>query len=573
MKQPAPNGATLVELLLSRAGLRPDRVAARYLFDDRVPIELTFAEIVAESRHQAASLSDRGVTRNELVLIALPHDPHQLTALLGAMWLGAVPALLPYPNPRLDPVHYWTNLERLVSASRPVALVTDEDLALTAGDQLSGWRSLRILTTGRDNGGEALVPADVDPSDPALVQFSSGSTGLQKGAVLSHRAILAEIDGVGEFFSIGPEDRILSWVPLYHDWGLVCVALHGLVCGSGFSLLSPLDWIARPVAACEAIDRYRATIYYQPNFAYNLMSERIKDREMEGLDLSSVRVCANGAEPCFFDSHERFARRFARWGFRRESLSIVYGMAEVTNSVFAAGPREPIRIDTIDRVELAETGRARPVTDAAAKSRKILGVGRALAGTELRIVDDERNDLPERQVGEIAIRSAAAFDGYYSNPLTTAEAVDAEGWYYSGDLGYRVGETLFVTGRKSDVLILAGVNIYPQDIEAIAAEHPMVVAGRVAALGIEDPELGTERLWIVVESRSESSQVRREISRFLRREVARRCDVVVHRVVHAPRRWLLKTSSGKIARKRNLRRLPELLSSTPTRTEPVPANE
>ncbi|MBP1608252.1 MAG: AMP-dependent synthetase and ligase [Acidobacteria bacterium] len=188
----------------------------------------------------------------------------------------------------------------------------------------------------------------------------------------------------------------------------------------------------------------------------------------------------------------------------------------------------------------------------------MLGVGRALKGTEFRIVDDQRCEIPERCVGEVAIRSRCAFQGYYYNPEATAAVLDQDGWYYSGDMGYRVGSVLFITGRKSDLIIFGGVNIYPQDIEEIVAEHPMAVAGRIAAVGIDDPESGTQKIVLLVESRSSDPSILADIARFARSEVAQRLDVVLNQVVHVPPGWLIKTSSGKIARKPSYRRLAEL---------------
>jgi acyl-CoA synthetase (AMP-forming)/AMP-acid ligase II len=412
------------------------------------------------------------------------------------------------------------------------------------------------------HGDAAAQPEHQEPAahvaeDLACIQYSSGSTGRQKGAALSHRAVLAEMAGVGEFFGMSERDSFLTWLPLYHDWGLVCVALHAIVLGTNYTLLSPMHWIAKPVVAWKAVHQYRPTIYYHPNFAYNYMAQRVQASEMEGIDLSSVRLVCNGAEPCFYDSHKMFLDRFVKWGLPKDCLGIVYGMAEVTNSVFGAGHKEPIRVDPIDRDRLQSEHRAVPVADGAPNVLRMLGVGRSLRDTTWKIVDDQRQELPERQVGEVAIRSRASFHGYYRDPEATARSYQ-DGWYFSGDLGYRVGETLFVTGRKSDLVIIGGVNIYPHDVENIAAEHPAVIAGRVAAIGVDDAALGTQRLIVIVESRATDSDVLREIEEHVRSQVPVRLGVNVDRVYHAPYRWLIKTSSGKIARIPNFKRLGEL---------------
>ena len=551
---------TLVDYLRWHGSRQPDKLYSRYLFDGRDPVEVTFGETLERTRRVAAGLAARGVGKGSLVLIILEHHQDLMPAFLGAMWLGAIPAFLQDPHAKIDPKRYYRNLEGLIEASAPKAILTRSavrDLLEKVAPSSPGGP---LLLTMDDVSGEDLAgdPEAHGPEDVAAIQYSSGSTGLQKGAMLSHRAILAEIQGVGEFFEITDDDVFLTWVPLYHDWGLFCVALHSLTIGTSYILISPLDWVRRPVMVFEAATRYRPTIYYHPNFAFNFMTLRIKDKEMEGLDLSSLRLTCNGAEPCFYESHKMFVDRFEPWGLRRDSLGIVYGMAEVTNSVFAAGHREPIAVDPVDRFILQKEQRAEPVVVEDPTAQYMLGVGRALRDTEYRIVDDHRKELPDREVGEVAIRSRAVMHGYHMNPEATSNSLDAEGWYFTGDMGYRVGGTLFITGRKSDLIIVSGVNIYPQDIEAIVGEHPHAVAGRVAAIGVDDFELGTQKIVLIVESKSNDPKVHQEIAQYARTEVAQRLRVTIGRVVHAPHTWLIKTSSGKIARKPNLERLPEL---------------
>lgn len=552
--------ATLIECLRRMGEQRPDALYARYLFGDRDPVEVTFGANLERTRRFAAGYAAHGVVKGSVVLVILEHHEDLMPAFLGATWLGGIPAFLPHPNPKMHPERFFESLKAMIATARPRCIVSRAPVCRMLEDTVPPGADRPDVLEVDDliHSGLSEAPAPHGPEDAALIQYSSGSTGLQKGAVLSHRAILSEIAGVGAFFEITDRDTFLTWVPLYHDWGLVCVALHALAIGTSYTLMSAIDWIARPASALTAAHRYRPTIFYQPNFAFNLMTQRIKDRELDGVDLSSIRLMCNGAEPCFYDSHAMFAERFKAWGFRPESLGIVYGMAEVTNSVIAAGHREPIHVDTIDRFVLQADKRAEPAAGDSPSAQRMLGVGRALEGTEFKIVGDAREELPERRVGEVAIRSRAVFHGYYNNPEATAAVLDAGGWYYSGDMGYRVGRTLFITGRKSDMIIVGGVNIFPQDIEAIAGEHPMAVAGRIAAIGVDDPALGTQKIVLLLESRSDDAQVRSEISAFVRAAVAQRLNVVVNQIVYVPRGWLIKTSSGKIARIPNYRRLSEL---------------
>ncbi len=552
---------TIIEFLRQRARATPERTHAHYLFPDAPPALQTYGELERRTRQCAARLAAEGTRPGQVVLVILRHHPDMLPAFYGAMWLGAIPAFLPFPTGKLHAEKYRDDLRALAQRTRPHAIVTYAELArelvgLLAGAAEPAPRLIVMEEVGED-APPAGEPHAAGPEDVALIQYSSGSTGLQKGAALSHRAILAECAGVGGFFEMDACDVFVTWVPLYHDWGLVCAAIHPLVLGAEFVLISPVHWVARPAIALEAITRFRATIYWQPNFAFNFMTKRVREEELAGIDLSTLRLCGNGAEPCLVDSHEMFAERFGRAGFRREALGIVYGMAEVVNSVIGAGRREPIQVDCIDRRALQERHEAAPVPPEHERALRLLGVGRGFAGTTFKIVDDSRQELPERRVGEIAIRSACLFHGYHNNPEATAERV-ADGWYFSGDLGYCANGILYVTGRKSDLIIIGGENIYPQDIEYLVAEHPAVVAGRVAAIGADDEELGTQKLIVIAESRSTDPAVHADIVRFARRQVFQRLNVRCDRVVVAPHKWLYKTSSGKIARIPNLRRLHEI---------------
>lgn len=556
---------TLIDWLRLHAKNQPKRLYARYLFADREET-MDYGTTLERTQQYAAAYRAAGVKKAEVVLVVIEHDIDLMPAFLGVMWLGAIPAFLPHPNPKIDPTRYYQNLKGLIDRSKPVAVMSSaavcEKLAegLPDGPDKPSLLTPDLVTEERWEEPEPHVAEDV-----SCIQYSSGSTGLQKGAALSHRAILAEIEGVEDFFEITEQDSFFTWVPLYHDWGLVCVALHALKLGTIYTLQAPIDWVKKPVTAFQHVDKYKPTIYYHPNFAFNLMTQRIKDEDMQGLDISSLRLVCNGAEPCFYESHRDFEARFKRWGLPEGSLGIVYGMAEVVNSVIAAGHKEPIVVDRVSREILQSEMRAEPMQgETSPQVQVLLGVGRGLRGTEFKIVDSKREPHEERMVGEVAIRSRAAMHGYYGNEAATAASRDADGWYFTGDMGYRVGEILFITGRKSDMMIVGGVNIFPQDIEAIVGEHPHAVAGRIAAIGMDDPETGTQKILLIVESKSEDPEVLKDIARFARVEVSQRLDVVLSRVVHAPYTWLIKTTSGKIARIPNLKRLPELETANRT---------
>ncbi|MBL8695735.1 MAG: AMP-binding protein [Planctomycetes bacterium] len=553
---------TLVDLLRRRASEFPDRLNARYVFQDKADVTHTFAQLERRTRIWAGLYRRHGVRKGDVVAILLEHTDDLMPSFHGAQWIGAIPAFLQYPTARLNLDRYIHDLTLLLERSKPKAIVLFPNLRdalagkLPEGAVLLTPDDIRATGPDADLAGE---PPPIDMEDVCCIQYSSGSTGLQKGAALSHRAVLNEIRAVSEYLHFDEKTRFVTWLPLYHDWGLFLVALASIELGCEYTLQSPAHWIGNPGSILHLITKHKATCYWLPNFAFNYMANRVREEELVGVDLSSLTVTSNGAEPCFHESHEMFYARFAKCGLRRESLAIVYGMAEVVNTVLAIGGvgNEPIQVDCIDRRAFQEELRAVPVPEDHPNAQKMLSTGRALRGTEYRLVDDVGRDVPERVVGEVWFRSNAVMHGYYGNPEATAASL-RDGWYVTGDMGYRVGDLLYVTGRKKDLIILGGNNIYPQDVEELVGAHPDAVAGRVAALGIVDPQLGTQKLIVICEARTDDPERRRELVKFIRREVQSKLDAHVDRVYLAPQKWLIKTSSGKIARQPNLRRLPEL---------------
>ncbi|MFN0207146.1 MAG: AMP-binding protein [Planctomycetota bacterium] len=549
---------TLVAWLRERAANSGSKVNAYYLFQDRAEVVLTFSDLEKRSRQYAALYQRAGVKKGDVVAILLEHSEDLMPSFHGAQWIGAIPAFLQYPTARLNLQRYISDLTLLLQRSKPRAIVMFPNLREALEGKLPEGASLLVPGDIKDND-FAGDPVALDPEDISCIQYSSGSTGLQKGAALSHRAVMNEIKAVADYFHFDKNTKFATWLPLYHDWGLFLVALASIMYECEYSLLAPHHWMGKPITIFEEITKRKSTVYWLPNFAFNYMAQRVKDEELAGIDLSSLTLVSNGAEPCFYDSHEMFYERFKKCGLRRDSLAIVYGMAEVVNTVLAVGGvgNEQIHVDHIDRKIFQEELRAVPVAPDYVNIQRMLSTGRALPGTEFRLVDDSMNDVPERVVGEVLFKSNAMMHGYYANPEATKAAMHGQ-WYITGDMGYRVGNMLYVAGRRKDLIILGGNNVYPQDIEELVATHPHVVAGRVAALGIVDEVLGTQKLIIICEVRSEDPETKRDVVRFVRREVQSRLDAHVDKVYVAPQRWLIKTSSGKIARKPNLARLHEL---------------
>ncbi|MEJ2082899.1 MAG: AMP-binding protein [Acidobacteriota bacterium] len=389
-----------------------------------------------------------------------------------------------------------------------------------------------------------------DTSSPCLLQHSSGTTGLQKAVVLSHRAVLEHVHCYAAAIKVSPRDRVVSWLPLYHDMGLIAAFYLPLVLGIPLVQLDPFEWVVAPVILLDAISKEQGTLTWLPNFAYNLMASRIRDEDLEGVRLDSLRMVINCSEPVRAESHEMFFRRFAPYGLRREALAACYAMAETTFAVTQTPPCTEARTISVSRQQV-EKGIA-ALSAEVDGARHCVSSGAPISGCEVQILGEDGESLPHGHIGEIVIRSVSLFDGYRNNKVKTAEVL-RDGAYYSGDFGFLHEGELYVMGRKKDIIIVAGKNIYPEDIEDVVSQLDGVLAGRVIAFGIENEDLGTEEICIVAETpcRDQSSQS------ILRRSIVEACmdiDVTISRVYLASPRWLIKSSAGKPARKINQKR-------------------
>ena len=404
---------------------------------------------------------------------------------------------------------------------------------------------------------EAPVPEVAPaPDDLVLLQHSSGSTGLKKGVALSNRAVLNQIRSYAPTLRLERDDGVASWLPLYHDMGLIACTILPAVTGVPVTAISPLQWVTRPSVLLKAISDYRCTLTWMPNFAYEFLAQRVRASQVGGVRLDSMRAWINCAEPTIAQSHRRFLERFEPMGVKPESLWTCYAMAETVFAVSQSSDGAPARVERLEREAFQTRGAAIPVGPGEAPSVEVMSGGALLAGTQVRIVDERRQDLEERRVGEIAIHCDSLFTGYFRDPETTARSL-ADGWYYSGDLGYVADGHVFITGRKKDLLIIAGKNYYPQDIERVVCSVPGVYPGRVVALGLDDPAIGTQRLVVLAEVENESQVDDPALAASVRTQLAGELDCVIDDLRLLPHMWLLKTSSGKIARAPNLQRFLE----------------
>jgi acyl-CoA synthetase (AMP-forming)/AMP-acid ligase II len=362
---------------------------------------------------------------------------------------------------------------------------------------------------------------------------------------LAHTAVLNQIASYSQAIHLNEQDVIVSWLPLYHDMGLIAGFLLPLVQGIPLVLMSPFDWAKHPALLLRAIDNHRGTLCWLPNFAYNHCARRIRRRDKESLSLASMRLFINCSEPVRHSSHRLFLEQFAANGVAVEMLGVSYAMAENTFAVTQTPPGQPAKLDRVDEQELVGNGYAKPVEPEHPHAVEKVSCGQAITGTAVAVLDAHGYLLPDRHVGELAIQSNCMLTAYYRRPDLRPFR---NGWYKTGDQGYMVDGQVFVIGRSKDLIINAGKNIYPQDIEAVVNGVPGVHAGRAVAFGVPDEKEGTELIAVVAEVQTEDPETRQKINKTIRQEVGQQIAVSVSYVHLVGPKWLIKTSSGKIAR-------------------------
>src|SRR5262245_33170539 len=485
--RPAPaaeKAATIPESLWRRAQADPQRPHV-YLREGDGPAEVvTYGRLYAEACAVAGGLRDEGIVRGDTVALMLPTGFDFLRAFQGILMVGAVPVPI-YPPVRLDRLEEYADRQTAILANAEVkVLVTIDRARGVAGLLKPKVPTLKRVTTAAElaGRGSAVTQPTGSGSDPAFIQYTSGSTGRPKGVLLTHDNLLANIRAIGRGIDVQPTDVGVSWLPLYHDMGLIGTWLFCMHQGLPVDIQSPLSFLARPERWLWAIHERRATLSPAPNFAYELCVRRIPDRAIEGLDLSSWRVALNGAEPVSPDTLERFAQRFGKYGFRREAMMPVYGLAE--NSVALAFPpvgRGP-RVTGIARRPFEQDGLATPSDEP--NALRFISVGTALPEHDIRLVDEAGAEVGEGRVGRLHFRGPSMTSGYYRQPDATAEMTREGGFLDSGDLAFRLDGEIHITGRSKDLIIKGGRNVVPQEVEEVVADVPGVRRGCVVAFGV-----------------------------------------------------------------------------------------
>jgi acyl-CoA synthetase (AMP-forming)/AMP-acid ligase II/thioesterase domain-containing protein/acyl carrier protein len=546
------HAAYLTDLVANLAVSEPDNPILTFLYADGDEQTITAGQLHRDASCVAAFLHREGVRRGDVVPLVFDHGYELVAAFWGAMYLGAVPTILPYvPADRLSPA----DLERVGRIARftdAPSVVTTVRLRsyLEQGLGAAACRVVALPVLPFAEPEQQSESWQAAPFDPPYLQFSSGTTGSPKGVILSHAAVLQYARVSAEHFAATPSDVTVGWLPLYHDMGLVNLVFESFIVPHRSVLMSPADWLRQPHRLFTAVQKFRGTITWMPNFAFRYCTRRVQDEQIAGVDLSSWRIVGNSAEPVLLEDLQAFANRFAAYGLQESALTVSYGLAEhVAGLAWGTHDQAP-HVDWVNAKRLQE-GKAVPAEPYAVGSRAIVRCGEPLAGAAIRIMDDAGRELAEREIGEVVARSPFVFKGYYRMPEESAAAL-RDGWLHTEDLGYIADGYVYVCGRKKDLIIVGGRNIHPDPLETIAAsvlgEH-----GRfAAAFGVPNPNLGTEMPVVVCELRQlPDAATCLHFQREIREQIRQRLQVFVADVYLVDRGWIAKTTSGKINRAAN----------------------
>jgi len=544
---------TLVEVLQWHVAKHPDRPHIRFYSDQDDDEIITYLDLWTGAELVASGLQHFGLEPGESVLIMLPTGREYFFTFYGILLAGSIPVPV-YPPGRIKQIEEHL-LRHSAIANNCLAriMVTVEDakpFARLMHTQVVHLRHVvtvpELLQTGTD-----ALPGFRKPvltsENIAFLQYTSGSTGMPKGVVLSHANLLANIRAMASVLGVTSEDVFVSWLPLYHDMGLIGAWLGSLHFACQLIIMPPLAFIARPQRWLWAIHKYGGTLSAAPNFAYELCLRRLEDTDIEGLDLNSWRIACNGAESVNPTTVREFVRRFTRYGFRPEAMMPVYGLAESTVGLAFPKPGNRVRIDRIRRETFMDTGTAIPAEESDSEALEFVSCGEPLPAHQIRIVDPADRELPERVEGSLQFTGPSTTMGYFKNPEKTRELFHGE-WLDSGDKAYMAEGAVFITGRSKDIIIRAGRNIYPAELEEAIGKVQGIREGNVAVFGSKSSESGTERLIVLAETRKKDEQALANIRTRINTIVTDLVGSPPDEVVLAPPNTVLKTSSGKIRR-------------------------
>ena len=515
----------------------------------RLSTALPYKELVTEAQALARRLRNLPVERGDCVAIVAETDPLFHRFFFACQYAGLIPVALPAGFQLGGNEAYTGQLRRLLQGcAAKIAVAPESHINFL----LRAAEGLDLCAVGDAAHFDAMEPAQdveltpLEGDDTAYLQFTSGSTQFPRGVRMTQRSVLnnlQEIASVGA--RITPSDRFVSWLPFYHDMGLVGFVLEPMLTQCSVDYLSPRNFAMRPRLWLKLITENRSTVSSSPPFGYSLVATRVREKDIASYDLSSWRLACVGAERIHAEPLADFARKLAPCGFRAEAFAGCYGMAECGLAISFAPLNVGICEDHVDQRVMTDSGQATPIsadTDLGPQRLSFVDCGVPFPSYQCEIRDDDGNALGDRVCGRICVKGPNVMQGYYNNPEATAAVLSQDGWLDTGDVGYRVGDSLFVTSRRKDVIIVNGRNLWPQDLEYLAAEGNDLRLGNVSAFAVTRPT-GDELAVLVVEAKNRTEAAAQELQAAVRQNFGINCHVEI-----VPPRTLPRTSSGKLSR-------------------------
>jgi acyl-CoA synthetase (AMP-forming)/AMP-acid ligase II len=547
--------SSLLQRALHHEQCRPDWTFCSFIdHQARITDALTVAAFLTQVRSAAAWLRERGVRRGDRVVLSLPTSRAFVVGFFAVQWLGAIPVPAPEPGLLFKRRAYCDRMAGVIADCSPAACIVLPAAIreFDADDAPGDSRAVRELLLPWEDVG-AMTPIGTIPSpivsaqgDMAFLQYTSGSTGSPKGVAVTHRALNANLRGMQQAVELDESDVLVSWMPLYHDMGLVGGLLLPIQVGMPTYLLPTTAFLHRPESWLKAISEYRASISPGTNYAYNLCARKLRPEKHPGLDLSCWKRAVNGAEPVDVQTIGAFQRKFEAHGLPQHASYPVFGMAEATLGISFPKPLAPCQVDWISRKHLNESACAVPVPEGDPDATGVVCCGTALPGHRLAIKEPAAERLlAEREIGEICFYGPSVCPGYY-HEIKSAGIHRGRTELRSGDLGYLYEGSLYIVGRLKDVMQIGGANYYPADIESVLQDIPGVRPGRIAAVAIRKPSMGTDSLVIVAEPRVRANEP--QLRDQIQEKVWRHIGLSVGKVVFLAKGRLPLTTSGKVMR-------------------------
>ena len=515
--------------------------------------KLPYAELKRDAESLARRLIDLGAVRGSRVALVADTHPDFMRFFYACQYAGLIPVPLPASVHLGGRKAYVAQLERLLSICQAeIAMAPDGFLSYLK--EAARDLNLRFLGSPQDFYDLPEPSIRLRPSEPnevAYLQYTSGSTRFPRGVMITQKAVLSNLFAILKYgIQVRPEERAVSWLPYFHDMGLVGLVLAPMAAQLTVDYLSTRDFAMRPRVWLTLMSQNKGTLSFSPPFGYELAARRIREEEVENFDLRSWRVAGVGAEPIRTEPLEQFATLLAPSGFDRRSFVPCYGMAECSLAVTFAPLGQGADVDHVDIDALADEHQARPLhpkqDNKTARSTNFTNCGAPLPGYEVEIRDTQGHVLPERHCGTLYVRGPSIMSGYFGDLKTTREVLSPDGWLNTGDLAYRVGNGIVITGREKDLIIINGRNIWPQDLEFLAEQQPEVRTGDASSFSVPDKN-GEERAVMMVQCReseeTKRADLRERLYGLIREEFGIDCLIEL-----VPRNTLPRTTSGKLSR-------------------------